>query len=234
MQYSNIVVLTGAGVSAESGLQTFRDNNGLWQNHRFEDLATPEAFANNPGLVNRFYNQRRAQLLSAEVKPNMAHISLAEFAASAAGKLLLVTQNVDNLHEQAGSKQVLHMHGELLSARCVNSGVSRRYDKDIDESSRCQCCSPGNRLRPDIVWFGEMPMYMPQIEQALADCDLFIAIGTSGHVYPAAGFVSVARAAGAHTVELNLAPSHGQNYFAEHHYGPASDIVPRFLQSLMK
>lgn len=234
MQYSSIVVLTGAGVSAESGLQTFRDNNGLWQNHRFENLATPAAFADNPGLVNGFYNQRRKQLLSTDVKPNMAHISLAEFAASTAARMLLVTQNVDNLHEKAGSKQVLHMHGELLSARCVNSGISLRYEQDIDESAVCQCCSPASRLRPDIVWFGEMPMYMRQIEQALSDCDLFIAIGTSGHVYPAAGFVSVARAAGAHTVELNLAPSHGQNYFAEHHYGPASDIVPRFFQSLVK
>lgn len=234
MQYSNVVVLSGAGVSAESGLQTFRDNNGLWEQHRFEELATPAAFANNPVLVNRFYNERRKQLLSANVKPNAAHICLAEFAAHPQVNCMLVTQNVDNLHEQAGSKQVMHMHGELLSARCVNSGISVRQVDDIQIDTRCCCCSPAHSLRPDIVWFGEMPMHMCEIEQALLNCDLFVAIGTSGHVYPAAGFVNVAKAAGAHTVELNLEPSCGQNHFAEHHYGPASVIVPRFFQSLVK
>ena len=232
MQYQNIVILTGAGISAESGLKTFRDNNGLWENHRLEDVATPEGFARDPALVYRFYNERRRQLLSPQVLPNAAHISLAELANTKGVKLTLVTQNVDNLHEQAGSTDVLHMHGELLSARCLQSTKSVRVLTDIESHSRCSCCDPANQLRPDIVWFGEIPKYMNEIEQALWDCDLFITIGTSGNVYPAAGFVSVANNAGAHTVELNLEPSFAQNHFAEHHYGKASVIVPHFLHSI--
>ena len=232
MSYRNIVVLTGAGISAESGLKTFRDNNGLWENHRFEEVATPEAFAANPALVYRFYNQRRQQLLSAEVQPNAAHVALAEFSREYKGRCLLVTQNVDNLHERAGSAAVLHMHGELLSARCLNSQRSMPVYTDVDASSQCQCCQPAAGMRPDIVWFGEIPKFMPAIEQQLTQCDLFVAIGTSGNVYPAAGFVQLARLAGAHTVELNLVASVGQSYFAELHYGPASEIVPRFFKQL--
>ncbi|WP_340680819.1 Sir2 family NAD+-dependent deacetylase [Paraglaciecola sp.] len=232
MQYRKIVILTGAGVSAESGLKTFRDNNGLWESHSIDEVATPEGFSRNPALVYRFYNERRRQLLSPDVKPNAAHSSLANFAKNTGIELLLVTQNVDNLHEQAGSEGVLHMHGELLSARCLQSGQNFNMVDDIDQHSFCTCCEPASHLRPDIVWFGEIPKYMPAIERALWDCDLFISIGTSGNVYPAAGFVKLANEAGAHTVELNLEPSYGQNHFAEHHYGQASVIVPRFLQSI--
>tara|TARA_R110000868_G_scaffold29861_6_gene110869 strand:- start:2553 stop:3257 length:705 start_codon:yes stop_codon:yes gene_type:complete len=232
MPYKNIVILTGAGISAESGLKTFRDNNGLWENHSLEEVATPEGFARDPSLVYRFYNERRRQLLSPQVAPNAAHKSLVELANIPTVNVTLVTQNVDNLHEQAGSTEVLHMHGELLSARCMQSGQNVKILIDIEQHSECQCCQPASQLRPDIVWFGEIPKFMPEIEQALWNCDLFISIGTSGNVYPAAGFVSVANRAGAHTVELNLAPSFAQNHFAEHHYGLASVIVPRFLQSI--
>ncbi|NCP64234.1 MAG: NAD-dependent protein deacylase [Paraglaciecola sp.] len=234
MQYSNIVVLTGAGVSAESGLKTFRDNNGLWENHHVEEVATPEGFARNPALVYRFYNERRQQLQSAGVAPNAAHYALADLAKHADITLTLVTQNVDNLHERAGSVEVLHMHGELLSARCLNSQQRVKVTEAFDASDRCQCCHPAHGLRPDIVWFGEMPQYMDQIETALWHCDLFLSIGTSGNVYPAAGFVQLAVSAGAHCVELNLEPSAGQNLFSEHHYGVASKIVPAYLQNLLQ
>jgi NAD-dependent deacetylase len=234
MQYSNIVILTGAGVSAESGLKTFRDHDGLWENHHVEDVATPEGFARDPDLVYRFYNERRRQLQSASVEPNAAHYALAQLAKKPNISLILVTQNVDNLHERAGSVDVLHMHGELLSARCLHSQHRFKITDDLDASNRCQCCQPAQSLRPDIVWFGEMPQHMDQIETALWHCDLFLSIGTSGHVYPAAGFVQLAASAGAHCVELNLEPSSGQNLFSEHHYGLASKVVPAYLQGLFE
>lgn len=228
----SVVVLTGAGVSAESGLRTFRDNNGLWEEHRVEDVCTPEAFANNPALVQRFYNARRSQLVN-EAKPNPAHLALAEFEAAFPGQFTLVTQNVDNLHEQAGSQNVLHMHGELLKARCVSTGNVHPWQGEITADTACPCCNTSGTLRPHIVWFGEIPLYMDSIEQALVNCDLFLSIGTSGNVYPAAGFVQLAAACGAHTVELNLEPSAGRTLFAEHHYGPASQTVPEFLSRLL-
>lgn len=228
--YRRIVVLTGAGVSAESGVNTFRDNGGLWENHRIEDVATPEAFERNPELVQRFYNLRRAQLAS--VQPNAAHHALARFEQAFQGDFLLVTQNVDDLHDRAGSCNLLHMHGELKMARCVKTHRIWPVDTDITDATLCQCCQQPN-LRPHIVWFGEMPLFMDTIYQALERCDLFISIGTSGHVYPAAGFVEVARAAGACTVEINLEPSRVQDAFEERLYGKAGIIVPEYLQRLL-
>lgn len=228
-----VVILTGAGISAESGLKTFRDNNGLWENHRVEEVATPEAFAANPELVYRFYNARRAQLFEASLKPNPAHLALARLEQAWGDDVLLVTQNVDNLHERAGSQRILHMHGDLLTARCcVSQKVFPRHDS-YDRSSTCPCCQPANAIRPDIVWFGEMPKHMETIYQALWEADLFISIGTSGNVYPAAGFVEEANRNGAHSVELNLEPSQGQSAFAETHYGNAGSIVPNYVEKLL-
>ncbi|MFT4929523.1 MAG: NAD-dependent deacetylase [Phenylobacterium sp.] len=228
----NIVILTGAGVSAESGIKTFRAADGLWEDHKVEDVATPEAFVRDPELVYRFYNQRRQQLCSDAIKPNVAHQALADFAASSKHQLLIVTQNIDNLHERAGSKNVIHMHGELLKAKCVSSGKSMVTRDDFDGKDKCQCCNPAQAIRPDIVWFGEIPYHMDSIETALLDADLFISLGTSGNVYPAAGFVALAHQAGVRTVELNLEPSNVNSQFDEHHYGLASQIVPEFLATL--
>jgi len=227
----SIVVLTGAGVSAESGIKTFRASDGLWEDHRIEDVATPEGFASNPQQVYEFYNMRRQQLLSAAIGPNAAHTALAKFEHDFPGDFLLVTQNVDNLHERAGSRSLLHMHGELLKARCVNTQLVFEWRADLDFDSHCQCCqSPGN-LRPHIVWFGEMPFHMQRIAQALENCDLFIAIGTSGNVYPASGFYQTAKRFQAQTVELNLEETGSQ--FDQHLYGPATTTVPEFLGHLL-
>ncbi len=225
----NIVILTGAGISAESGVPTFRASDGLWCGHPVEKVATPEGFAADPALVQGFYNQRRRQLT--EVEPNAAHHALARLAAEWDGDVLLVTQNVDDLHDRAHVKVapkpgfgLIHMHGELLKARHVRTGAVQTWSEDIPVESA---------LRPHIVWFGEMPFEMARIEDALYNCDLFVSIGTSGNVYPAAGFVAAARRAGAHTVELNLEPSLGQSYFAEQHYGPATQVVPAFIERLL-
>lgn len=225
-----IVVLTGAGISAESGVRTFRDSDGLWENHRIEDVATPEAFERDATLVQNFYNARRAQLN--DVHPNPAHRALASFEQQFPGEFLLVTQNVDDLHERAGSQHLLHMHGELKSARCSRTHNVYQQHTDITPDSRCPCCNTPT-LRPHIVWFGEMPLFMDDIVQALEQCDLFLSIGTSGHVYPAAGFVEIASQAGAHTVEINLEPSRIKDDFAEHRYGKAGDVLPGYLQSLL-
>jgi NAD-dependent deacetylase len=229
-----VVVLTGAGISAESGLKTFRDNNGLWEDHQIEDVATPEGFARDPALVYRFYNQRRQQLLSPEVEPNKAHVALAKLEKALADNFTLITQNVDNLHQRAGNKNVLHMHGSLLSAKCIASGKCSDIFTDLNYSSQCRCCQPSRNMRPDIVWFGEMPKYMPQIEDVLQAADIFVSIGTSGTVYPAAGFVSMANHCGAHSVELNLEPSFSQSKFSEKHYGPASKLVGQFVDILLQ
>ena len=232
--YRSIVILTGAGISAESGIQTFRDSNGLWENHRVEQVASPQGFATDPELVHRFYNLRRRQLLSGDVKPNPAHTALAELERDFTGDLLLVTQNVDNLHERAGSQRLIHMHGELLKMRCSATNRCYPITEDLTPNDCCTCCGRPGRLRPHIVWFGEMPLEMERIYQALAQCDLFIAIGTSGHVYPAAGFVNEALRAGARTVEINLEPSAIKSEFNEHIYGMAGLEVPRFVQRLFK
>jgi NAD-dependent deacetylase len=229
-----VVVLTGAGISAESGLKTFRDNNGLWEDHSIEDVATPEGFERDAELVYRFYNQRRRQLLSSEVQPNKAHIALAKLEKALGDNFTLITQNVDNLHQRGGNKNVLHMHGSLLSARCLASHSCSDIFSDLDHRNQCHCCQTTSSMRPDIVWFGEMPKYMQQIETLLYDADIFVSIGTSGTVYPAAGFVSQANHYGAYSVELNLEPSSGQNEFAEKHYGPASELVGQFVDTLLQ
>ncbi|TDR16323.1 Sir2 family NAD+-dependent deacetylase [Marinicella litoralis] len=227
--YKKTVVLTGAGVSAESGLSTFRDNNGLWDNHRVEDVATPEAFDRNPELVHQFYNQRRAALST--VVPNTAHMALAK-VENRSESFLLVTQNVDDLHHRAGSENLLHMHGELLKKRCVQCHEISSQQSDLTLESICGHCERVGTLRPHIVWFGEMPLYMDEIMLALMQCDLFVSIGTSGTVYPAAGFVEIANQSGAHTVELNLEPSDQNSQFQQSIHGPASQVVPKFFESI--
>lgn len=228
----NIVVLTGAGISAESGIKTFRDNNGLWENHSVEEVATPEGFSQNPALVYRFYNKRRAQLTEPYVVPNGAHIALAELQQKMPEHVTLVTQNVDDLHEQAGSEDVIHMHGTLRSARCLTCETVTYWEDDFDSTTECPSCHNAS-LRPDIVWFGEMPMHMDKIEAALLDADIFIAIGTSGNVYPAAGFVQYARDAGAVTIEVNLVPSATNSLFDRTMTGAASQTVPTLVSQIL-
>ncbi|MFQ5774825.1 MAG: Sir2 family NAD+-dependent deacetylase [Kiloniellaceae bacterium] len=230
-----IVILTGAGISKESGLDTFRDPGGIWSKVRVEDVATPEAFARDPARVHGFYNARRRALLSGTVRPNAAHHALARLEADWPGEVLLVTQNIDDLHERAGSRQLIHMHGEILKARCLACGGASPWREDMRPESRCPACGAAGRLRVDVVWFGEMPYEMDRIYAALEACALFVSIGTSGSVYPAAGFVQEARMAGrAHTVELNLEPSEGHGLFAERRYGPATQTVPDFVERVLR
>lgn len=222
-----IVLLTGAGISAESGLGTFRDKDGLWSRHDLSEVATPEGFARDPDKVHAFYNARRANARAAS--PNAAHHALAQLV-NAHDDVTLVTQNVDDLHERAGTSRVIHMHGELMRALCAGCGA--RWDAPLNMSATdpCPVCA-APRTRPDIVWFGEIPYHMDRIESALAGCDLFVSIGTSGEVYPAAGFVAQARAQGARTVELNLVPSAG--VFDTGHYGPATQVVPDWVAQIL-
>ncbi|MBN2970695.1 NAD-dependent deacylase [Roseomonas aeriglobus] len=226
----NIVVLTGAGISAESGIATFRGPVGLWEGHRVEDVCTPQALARDPALVHRFYDLRRAALHT--VQPNAAHHALARLDAAWTGELLIVTQNVDDLHERAGATRLVHMHGELRSALCAQCGARAPWHDDLPPGTACPACA-APALRPDIVFFGEMPYHMDRIEAALATCDLFVSIGTSGAVYPAAGFVRTARWHGARTIELNLDPSDGSIHFHESRMGPASARVPEWVDSLL-
>ena len=234
MDKPRVVVLTGAGISAESGIRTFRATDGLWEEHRVEDVATPEGFARDPQLVQAFYNARRQQLQQPEIKPNAAHLALAELERALGDRFVLITQNIDNLHERAGNRNVIHMHGELLKVRCSQSGQILEWRQDVTEDDKCHCCQFPAPLRPHVVWFGEMPLGMDDIYQSLAMADLFIAIGTSGHVYPAAGFFHEARLHGAHTVELNLEPSQVGSEFEEKHYGLASEVVPEFVERLLE
>ncbi|MEO0589782.1 MAG: NAD-dependent deacylase [Pseudomonadota bacterium] len=226
----SIVILTGAGISAESGIDTFRDAGGLWEKHSVYDIATPEGFARNPDMVLRFYDERRAAL--AKVEPNPAHMALARLEAEFGGELLLVTQNVDDLHERGGSTNALHMHGELKSALCTSCGTRSPWEGTMRDAPPCPVCQAPT-LRPDVVWFGEMPYQMGRIEEALARCDLFVSIGTSGAVYPAAGFVSQAKAYGARTLELNLEPSEGTAIFHEARHGPAGQLVPEWVDEVL-
>jgi len=228
--YNNIVILTGAGISAESGIDTFRSAGGLWEQHRIEDVAKPEGFAHNPDLVLGFYDARREAL--ANVEPNPAHSALARLEQEFTGSLLLVTQNVDDLHERGGSARVLHMHGELKSALCTSCGVRSSWDATMSDRPACPVCAAPT-LRPDVVWFGEMPYQMERIYAALATCDLFVSIGTSGAVYPAAGFVQEARGSGAETLELNLEPSEGSHHFTTSRYGKAGDLVPHWVEEVL-
>lgn len=230
---NKIVILTGAGISAESGIQTFRAADGLWENHRIEDVATPEAFIRDPELVHHFYNERRKHLLNG-IQPNAAHLAIAEFAKQFDGSVTLITQNIDDLHQRAGSTQVFPMHGELLKIRCKKTNTIFDISEDSHPQETCPCCKQAGNLRPHIVWFGEMPLYMETIEQALCQCKLFIAIGTSGNVYPAAGFFQTAKYYHAHTVELNLEPSTIGSQFDEKIYGPATEVVPEYLKRLIR
>lgn len=229
-EIERIVILTGAGISAESGIDTFRSAGGLWEQHRVEDVATPEGFARNPDLVLNFYDARRAAL--AHVVPNPAHAALARLERAFAGDLLLVTQNVDDLHERGGSAGVLHMHGELQSALCTACETRSAWTRTMIDRPACPVCH-AQALRPDVVWFGEMPYQMGRIYAALERCDLFVSIGTSGAVYPAAGFVQEARASGARCLELNLERSEGSHLFHETRLGPASVLVPQWVDEVL-
>ncbi|MDP0500813.1 MAG: NAD-dependent deacylase [Verrucomicrobiota bacterium JB022] len=233
--FQHIVILTGSGISAESGIRTYRGDEGLWEGHRLEDVATPEAFLANPELVYRFYNERRQQLQSPEIRPNAAHEAIARLQREyRGGNVALITQNVDNLHERAGSRQCWHMHGSLTRARCTACNTERDWPGELDASHACPACKEVGTLRPDVVWFGEMPLGLDHIVEQVEHCDLFIAIGTSGVVYPAAGLVQIARhQAGAHTICLTLDPPANEHEFQEYHQGPASELVPALVERLL-
>jgi NAD-dependent deacetylase len=226
----NIVILTGAGVSAESGIDTFRSAGGLWERHRVEDVATPEGFARDPDLVLRFYDMRREAIQKAQ--PNAAHWALAALDADWHGELLIITQNVDDLHERAGARRLIHMHGEHLNAWCTNCDARYPWRGTLADRPACPKCG-ACALRPDVVWFGEMPYRMDEIETALSRCDLFVSIGTSGAVYPAAGYVRTARHYGARTLEINMDPSQGSIHFHESRMGKAGDLVPVWVAEML-
>lgn len=229
----SIVILTGAGISRESGLHTFRDADGLWSQVRIEDVATPEAFMRHPERVHGFYNARRRMLGDPAIQPNAAHHALVRLEQNWPHEVLVITQNVDPLHERAGSQNLVHMHGELAKVRCQACGVVLPWEDDVSTATACPACASTGGLRPHVVWFGEMPMQMARIEDALSLCALFVSIGTSGNVYPAAGFVALAAHAGALTAELNLEPSEGAGLFQAGHYGPATEVVPAFVETLL-
>ena len=228
-----IVILTGAGISKESGLSTFRDADGIWATVRIEDVATPEAFARDPVRVHEFYNMRRRKHAETTLVPNAAHLALARLEAEWPGEVLVVTQNIDNLHERAGTRNLIHMHGEMAKARCGHCAFVIAWLADLSLDTPCPTCGTAGGMRPHVVWFGEMPLDMGRIVVALENCDTFVSIGTSGNVYPAAGFVARAGRAGAHTVELNLEPSEGASLFDEAHYGPASQVVPEWVARIL-
>jgi len=230
----NIVVLTGAGISAESGIRTFRDTGGLWEDHSIEEVATPQGYAADPELVLRFYNARRAQLST--VEPNPAHKALARLEKGLVGKggyLTIVTQNVDDLHERGGAENVIHMHGELLSQWCRACDHKFISADAFTTKSLCPKCAEKGTVRPDIVWFGEMPYFMDTIERAVTNCDLFVSIGTSGAVYPAAGYVQMARGLGKQTLEINLEPSEGSTFFHDTRLGKAGELVPIWVDEIL-
>jgi NAD-dependent deacetylase len=234
-EHGSIVILTGAGISAESGVDTFRAADGIWAKYDIEEVATPEAFAGDPLKVNAFYNARRRQLLSGTIGPNPAHRALAELQSAWRGRVTLVTQNIDDLHERAGSTDVLHMHGELTKVRCTDSERVIEWRRDVTPGERCECCGMTGTLRPHVVWFRELPFWLDEATRALRECDLFMAIGTSGQVYPASGFIDVARASGrARTVELNLEPTVLSHLFDENLHGPAGRVVPEFIARLLE
>ncbi|MHC8508173.1 MAG: NAD-dependent deacylase [Rhodospirillales bacterium] len=229
-----IVVLTGAGISKESGLSTFRDPDGIWASVRIEDVATPEAFARNPARVHDFYNQRRRLMRENTVQPNAAHLALARLETEWPEDVLVVTQNVDSLHEQAGSRNLIHMHGEHAKIRCMKCGHVCGWADDLSVETPCPACAAPGGLRPDVVWFGEQPMQMERIYGALSACGLFVSVGTSGAVYPAAGFAAFVRQnTAARTVELNLEPSAGAELFEDAFYGPATEAVPAYVEALL-
>ncbi|RED51260.1 NAD-dependent deacylase [Aestuariispira insulae] len=229
-----LVILTGAGISKESGLSTFRDPDGVWAKVDLEEVATPEAFQRNPDRVHEFYNHRRRGLQEPDIRPNGAHEALARLEQGWPGEVLLVTQNVDDLHERAGSRNLIHMHGELMKIRCELCGEGTGWKEDLGIGILCPFCGYKGGLRPDVVWFGEIPYAMDRILEHLSRCGLFVSIGTSGAVYPAAGFAALVRDQGlADTVEINLEPSEGASLFTERRYGPASMLVPQFVDELL-
>ena len=235
MSVNKIVILTGAGISAESGIKTFRDAGGLWEDHPVEQVATPEGYAADPKLVQRFYNLRRAAL--GKVQPNAAHIALAKLQTqmnTRGGEALIVTQNVDDLHERGGAKHVVHMHGELKRVFCTACDHHIDCEDDITVETICPACKVIGTTRPDIVWFGEIPYHMDAIERAVQTCDLFVSIGTSGAVYPAAGFVQLAKHYGAKTLELNLEVSQGSYHFDETRLGKAGTLVPAWVEEVLE
>ena len=227
-----IVILTGAGISKDSGLATFRDPDGIWAKHRIEDVATPEAFRRDPERVLEFYNVRRQQMMDPAVVPNDAHKALAELEAFWPGDVAVVSQNIDDLHERGGTTNLIHMHGELGKSQCHHCGDVVGGLNDLRTDMTCANCGQTGGMRPHVVWFGEMPLHMDRIMTLLDRCGLFISIGTSGNVYPAAGFVAEARRAGAQTIELNLEQSEGATLFHEARYGPATEVVPAFVAEL--
>ena len=233
--YPSIVVSTGAGISKESGLKTFRDADGIWATVRVEVVATPDAFLQDQTRVQEFYNARRANLRTGSILPNAAHKALVHLEQKWPGDVLVVTQNVDNLHETAGTKNLLHMHGELQKIRCSDCGDIIYWEEDIVSGQSCMACDTAGTMRPNVVWFGEIPMELERIYIALGECALFISIGTSGNVYPAAEFVQHVRQKGAaHTLELNLEPSEGATMFAEAIYGPATKVVPDYVEKVLR
>lgn len=230
-----IVILSGSGISQESGLHTFRDADGIWAQVRLDDVATPEGFARDRPRVHEFHNRLRRRLHDPEIQPNAAHKALALLERDWPGQVLVITQNVDDLHERAGTRELIHMHGELFKTRCEHCGFVNHWHEDLTVEEYCISCSQSGGMRPHVVWFGEMPFDMNRINAALADCGLFISIGTSGQIYPAAGFVHEARFRGrAHTVELNLEPSEGTSLFAETIHGRASEVVPAYVDRLLR
>jgi NAD-dependent deacetylase len=224
-----ITVLTGAGVSAESGIATFRGSGGLWEEHRLEDVATPEAFRRDPALVHRFYNARRRQLHA--VSPNPAHAAFARLEAALGDRFTLITQNIDDLHERAGSRRILHMHGEILKARCAACGKVLPWPGDLGTADRCPSCS--GPLRPHVVWFGEVPLHVEEEIPRALEAEVFMACGTSGSVYPAAGMVLEAKLRGRLTVEANLEPSEQASHFDLSILGPAGTTLPRLVEEIL-
>ncbi len=229
---NKIVILSGAGLSAESGLGTFRDKDGLWTKFDLNEVATPGGFERNPSAVHEFYNLRRSLQINA--KPNAAHFALARLEQEYNGDVITVTQNIDQLHEQAGSRNIIHMHGEINKAKCAHCGHREPWFEDLSTDLVCKNCRKPEGMRPDVVWFGEMPYFMDEIFHHLSKCTTFLSIGTSGTVYPAAGFVSEANRSGAHSVELNLEPSEGVSEFSEVIHGKATEIVPAFVDRFLK
>jgi NAD-dependent deacetylase len=236
-RFRRIVILSGAGISAESGISTFRDKDGIWAKVDVMDVATPQGFARNPQLVLDFYNKRRKD--SAAARPNAAHVALArleaEHAVKNGGHVLVVTQNIDLLHEASGTKSLIHMHGQANQSLCNHCQARHPWgQEELRIDLKCGSCGKAGGLRPDVVWFGEMPYHMDRIYEELAQADLFLSIGTSGNVYPASGFVAEARRHGAHAVELNLEPSEGATLFHEAHHGPATKVVPMYVERILE
>jgi NAD-dependent deacetylase len=230
---ATITILTGAGISAESGLDTFRGNDGLWADHRIEDVATPDAFHRDPDLVHQFYNQRRRQLLSDDVRPNDAHIALSRLQQNYSGQVHIITQNVDNLHEAAGSSNVIHMHGELLSILCNKCHERFDFKGESSTNTLCPKCNRAGGCRPDVVWFGEMPYHMDRIQDILMSTDLLLSIGTSGQVYPAAGFLDTVHQSGNLVGEINLEPTRPPSFFDYTNYGPATQTCPAMVEEFL-